>query len=252
MNARWLWLIGPIAFVVLWGLITGLAIVDPLFLPTPWAVAESLGDLFFGEADVYAPLWSSLRRMMVGFLIGVCAGVPFGILLGSSARLYAAFEVLIDFLRSVPSTAFLPLFMLLLGIGDGPKIAVVVMGCFFVCVINSASGVLHASTSRLFVARLMRASPSFVFFHVRLMEALPSIAAGIKISISYAVVLVVVSEMFIGTDVGLGRLIYDAHFTFRTPRMYAVIAVAGAIGYLANKLFSLAEHRFLHWSGRPV
>jgi len=252
MTSRKLWIIGPLSFLALWGLTSASKFVDPLFLPAPWDVARSLASLFLTERDIYAPAWSSLRRMLFGFVLGVGTGVPFGILLGSSPKLYATFEVLVDFLRSVPSTAFLPLFMLLFGVGDGPKVAVVVFGCFFVCVINTAAGVVHASPARLFVAQLMHASRFYTFSRVRLFEALPSIAAGIRISISYAVVLVVVSEMFIGTDVGLGRLIFDSHFTFKTARMYAVIAVAGGIGFLANKGFALAERRVLHWSGKST
>jgi NitT/TauT family transport system permease protein len=142
--------------------------------------------------------------------------------------------------------------MLIMGVGDAPKIAVVVMGCFFVCVINSAYGVLHCSPARLFVAEVMGASKTFTFFRVRLPEAMPSISSGIRVSISYAVVLVVVSEMFVGTDVGLGRLIYDSHSSFKTAQMYATIAVAGAIGYLANQLYAMVEKRVFHWSGKTV
>ena len=252
MKGRIISTVGPVGFLLAWGVVSGFRLVDPLFLPSPWSVANRLISLFFSGGDIYSPLWRSVRRMFFGFAIGVTTGVPSGIILGSSIRLYKSFEVLIDFLRSIPSTAFLPLFMLLLGVGDGPKIAVVVFGCFFVCVINSASGVVHSSPSRLFVAQVMHASKSFTFFKVRLFEAMPSISAGIRISISYAVVLVVVSEMFIGTDVGLGRLIYDAHFSYRTARMYAAITVAGTLGYVANRLFAAVESQVLHWSGKAI
>lgn len=237
---------------MVWGLVTGLRLVDPLFLPTPWDTGRALGRMLFMERSIYHPLWCSLRRMLLGFGIGVGLGVPFGILIGSSKRLFASCSVLVDFLRSVPSTSFFPLFMLIMGVGDAPKIAVVVMGCFFVCVINSAYGVLHCSPVRLFVAEVMGASRFFTFLRVRLPEAMPSVSAGIRVSISYAVVLVVVSEMFVGTDVGLGRLIYDSHSSFKTAQMYAAIVVAGGIGYIANRLYAFIERRFFHWSGKAA
>jgi NitT/TauT family transport system permease protein len=239
-----------LGFLLAWGIVAGFELVDPLFLPTPWAVGESLLKIFFYDRSIYSPLFCSGRRMLFGFGLGISTGVFVGILLGSSKRLYASFEVLIDFFRSIPSTAFLPFFMLWLGVGDGPKIAVVIFVCFFVCLINSAFGVVHSSPSRLFVAQVMGASRSFRFFKVRLFEAMPSISSGIRVSISYAIVLVVVSEMFIGTDVGLGRLIYDAHFSYKISEMYAVIVVTGSIGYIANKLYAALEGRVLHWSGK--
>lgn len=250
MKLRLLPIIGPFIFIMIWGLITGFDMIDHIFLPTPWATARALFRLLVTDHDVYGPLYNSLRRMAAGFAIGVGLGVPAGVALGSSKTLYSSTVVLIDFLRSIPSTSFFPLFMLLMGVGDGPKIAVVVMGCFFVCAINSAFGVMHGSPSRVFVADVMGASKVFTFFRVRLPEAMPSISSGIRVSISYAIVLVVVSEMFVGTDVGLGRLIYDAHSSFKTPEMYATIIIAGTIGYLANKLYSLVETRIFHWSGK--
>lgn len=250
MRIRGLALVGPIGFILIWSLISALKLVDPLFLPTPWAVVKSLLKLFFFDKDFYLALFSSSRRMFIGFSLGVSSGILTGLILGSSLRVFKSCEVLIDFIRSIPSTAFIPLFMLLLGVGDGPKIAVVVFGCFFVCVINSAYGVVHSSPARIFVTQVMGASKLFRFFKVRLFEAMPSISSGIRVSISYAVVLVVVSEMFVGTDVGLGRMIYDAHYSYKTAQMFSVIAVAGAIGYFANKIYAVFDKRVLHWSGK--
>ncbi|MCP4114359.1 MAG: ABC transporter permease [Desulfobacteraceae bacterium] len=250
MNQKYTFLIGPLIFFVIWYLVSVLQLVDALFLPSPTKVLLSLYDLFFTKCDIYMPLFSSARRMFVGFFIGVISGVPLGLLLGSSQFLYSSCEILIDFFRSIPSTSFFPFFMLILGVGDGPKIAVVAFGCFFVCVINTSFGVVHSSPSRLFVAKIMGAPKGYLFFKVRFFEALPNISSGIKISISYAIVLVVVSEMFIGTDIGLGRLIYDSHYSYQIDRMFAVIVATGALGYFSNKLFSMLENRLLHWSGK--
>ncbi len=243
---------GVIIFIFLWAVLTVSGIVDPLFLPTPWAAFKSLFSLFFIDKTIYPSLFASLRRMLFGFVIGVGTGIPVGIILGASKRLYATSEILIEFMRSVPSTAFFPLFMLIWGVNDGPKVSVVAFGCFFICIINSAYGVMHCSPVRTFAAQIMGASRWFIFLKVRLPESLPSISTGIRVSISYAIVLVIVSEMFVGTDIGLGRMIYDSHTSYHTDKMYALIITTGAIGYIANKLYTLLEKKFFHWSGKSL
>jgi NitT/TauT family transport system permease protein len=82
------------------------------------------------------------------------------------------------------------------------------------------------------------------------MEALPQIATGLRVAISISFIVVVVTEMFIGTNVGLGQRIYDSYLTYRIPELYATLVVIGFLGYIVNKALILAEHKAIHWTGK--
>jgi ABC-type nitrate/sulfonate/bicarbonate transport system permease component len=143
-----------------------------------------------------------------------------------------------------------PLFMLAFGLGDGSKIALVVFGCALLILVNTTYGVHGGSRTRKMVAETMKASESYIMAKVVLPEALPQIAAGLRLALSLSLIIIVVLEMFIGTKRGLGFLIYNAHMTYQIADMYAFIVLAGLIGYFINQGFVKLEDKVIHWSGK--
>ena len=176
--------------------------------------------------------------------------IPLGIVLGSSEQLYRSLEFVIDFFRSTPASAMFPLFLVLFGVGDETKISVAAFGAILVILFNVAYGVMNARKTRLLAAKVMGASRLRVLFDVMLLESLPQTFVGLRNGVSLALVIIVVAEMFIGSQDGLGHSVFEAQQLFDMPRMYAAIFAAGALGYGLNLLFLLVERRFVHWSGK--
>jgi sulfonate transport system permease protein len=189
-------------------------------------------------------------RTVQAFLIAAAVGMPLGVLLGSNERAYRSVEFLIDFFRSTPSSALIPLFLLIFGVSDINKVAIAAFGAFLIVVFNSAYGVINARKQRVMAAQVMGASRWQIFKDVLIWESLQPSFVGLRSAVSMALVIVIVAEMFIGSDKGLGHRIIDAQQVLNVKTMYAAILAAGALGYALNILFLVAERRIVHWSGR--
>lgn len=240
---------GAVAFVALWWLATVLRLADPILLPTP---AETWRDTMaaFTNGPLLHDLQRTIIRTVLSFLVATAIGVPLGVALGAKEQVYRAVEFIIDFFRSTPASALFPLFLILFGIGEGTKIAVAAFGAALVILFNAAYGVMNARRTRVLAARVMGASEARILWDVMIWEALPQILVGMRAGISLALVIVVVAEMFIGSTDGLGQRVIVAQSLFESGLMYGVIFLAGALGYVLNLLFLIAEKRFVHWSGR--
>ncbi|AHV91070.1 binding--dependent transport system inner membrane component family protein [Bordetella holmesii 41130] len=193
---------------------------------------------------------ASVNRSLQAFVISAIIGVPLGVLLGSNEKLYRSVEFLIDFFRSTPSSALIPLFLMIFGVTDMNKVAIAAFASLLVIVFNSAYGVLNARKQRVMAARVMGASRWRVFKDVLIWESLQQTFVGLRSGVSMALVIVIVAEMFIGAESGLGNRIINAQQVLNVREMYAAILAAGALGYLLNILFLLIEKRIVHWSGR--
>jgi len=247
ISLDWIW--GPLAVLVLWFAAGWLKLLNPLFVPPLPEVCSSMFRMIVGGA-LLADLANTAWRTFLGFSLATLIGVPLGLLLGSKQKLYEASSVLVDFFRSVPGTALFPLFLLFFGIGDNAKIANAVFACALIILVNTIYGVRNANKTRILAARTMGAGPARVFFRVVLPNALPEIVGGLRIAVSIALIVIVVTEMFVGTASGLGKRIFHAHQLFQIPEMYAAILVTGLFGYGLNLLLLVLERRLIHWAGR--
>ena len=246
---------GPIVFVIVWGILSGLnnASTDPLvpklFVSTPQEVGTTLWNLLIND-NLLEEAWETLKRLLGGFALSVAIGVPLGLAMGYFAKVYYSLEFFVDFLRSIPAAAIFPLFILIFGIGSSSIIAVVTYACLLIIVVNTIYGVRNVKELRLMSARIMKLTKFDMFKKIILPEALTYIFAGLRIAISYGMVIVIFSEMFIGTDVGLGRRIIDAQTVYKIPEMYAAIILTGLIGYGLNRIALRVEKKVIHWEGK--
>jgi len=249
LRDRLLPFIGPVVLFIVWDLAVRLGFIKPILLPTP---ADTVAALITGLAggplltDFAMTVWRTLQA----FLIAAVVGVPLGVLLGSNEKAYRSVEFLIDFFRSTPSSALIPLFLLIFGVSDVNKVAIAAFGALLIVVFNSAYGVINARKQRVMAARVMGASRWQIFKDVLVWESLQPSFVGLRSAVSMALVIVIVAEMFIGSDTGLGHRIIDAQQVLNVKSMYAAILAAGALGYALNILFLVAERRIVHWSGR--
>jgi NitT/TauT family transport system permease protein len=247
--SRWLPALGPIVLFVLWDLVVRAGLIKVILLPTPWATLQAL---FTGLAGgpLLLDFGMTVLRTLEAFTIAAVVGVPLGVLLGSNEKAYRSVEFLIDFFRSTPSSALIPLFLLIFGVSDINKVAIAAFGAWLIVLFNSAYGVINARKQRVMAARVMGASRWQVFKDVLIWESLQPSFVGLRSAVSMALVIVIVAEMFIGSDTGLGHRIIDAQQVLNVKSMYAAILAAGALGYALNILFLIAERRIVHWSGR--
>ena len=252
MNSRFdpfLPILGIVGLFAVWWLAVLGGFVDPVLLPPPQsAFASFWKGMTSGKLGL--DFLRTFERTIWSTLIAAVIAIPLGIVLGSAERLYRSLEFVIDFFRSTPASAMFPLFLVLFGVGDKTKISVAAFGAVLVILFNVAYGVMNARKTRLLAAKVMGASRLRVLFDVMLLESLPQTFVGLRNGVSLALVIIVVAEMFIGSQDGLGHSVFEAQQLFDMPRMYAAIFAAGALGYGLNLLFLLVERRFVHWSGR--
>lgn len=241
--------VGAIGFVALWWLVYAAKLIDPVLLPSPGDSFKALWD-GFASGTLAKDFLITIQRTLYAFAIAVAISVPLGVMLGSSQRVYSSVEFVIDFFRSTPASAMFPLFLVILGVGEATKVAVAAFGASLMILFNTAYGVMNARKTRQAAARVMGASPARVMLDVTLLESLPQTFIGMRTGISFALVIVVVAEMFIGSTDGLGHRVFEAQQLFNMPDMYAAIFAAGALGYGLNLLFLIVERYFVHWSGK--
>ena len=242
--------VGPIVIVLLWAFVSATQVVSPLILSSPWEVAKALLKMLFWDRSLLPHLGLTCYRTIISFLVACVLGIPIGLAMGFMPRVYRSLEIVVDFFRSIPPIALFPLFLLILGIGEQSKLGVSVYGCTLVIIVNSAYGVLNAPSIRRTVGTVYGLSKWQVFKKIVLPDSLSHVFVGMRTSLSLALVLTVVVEMFIGSQSGLGKKIYDYHLVFDTPEMYATIVVTGIVGYTINKNFVWIERRLLHWIDR--
>lgn len=241
-------IIGPLCFIIFWEIFRLAGFFNEIFTPSSLKIVTGLINLF--RSNLLSDVFQTLIRTVLSFVLGGIVGIIIGLILGSSQKVYIASEFLVDFFRSLPATALFPLFLLLFGIGNTSKIAVAAFSCMLVVLINTMYGVRNTDPTRVIVSKMEGASTYQIYSKVIFPATLPETFAGLRIGLSLSLIIVVVSEMFVGTSLGLGQLINNSHLTFEIPEMYAAILITGLLGYFLNKLFILFEKKLIHWSGK--
>lgn len=241
-----------VSALVLWELITRL--VGSAFFPPPTTIAQTAAEnwfsgpassLFLGDM-VFDDLLTSLGRIIAGWLLAIVIGVALGMLLGRSRTALDYAGPLMAFMRAVPAPVLIPVFLVLLGIGPQMQITVIVFGVVWPILLNTVDGVRSVDQVKVDTARSFGITRSDWLLRVVLPAATPKIFAGLRVSLSLTLVLMVVSELVGSTD-GIGyRLIYDQR-QFDLPAMWTGIVLLGILGYVLNSLLLAVERRVLSW-----
>jgi ABC-type nitrate/sulfonate/bicarbonate transport system permease component len=226
------WIV-PVLVLVLWQLL-GEAGMLPRYLSTPGAIVEGLWELA-GSGELFAALAASVYRVAAGFFLGTGAGVLVGLAAGVVPSVRNFFDPLVSFLYSIPKIAFLPIFLLLFGIGHGSKIAIIAVSCFFPVFIASRHAVLAVNRLLIWTAQNMGAPPRTVFFRVVIPAAAPQLFSGIRIGLAHAFVVLFAAEL-IGSKAGLGTIISYGEEWVRFDLMFAGIVCFAVLGFVADRL----------------
>lgn len=191
----------------------------------------------------------SLVRMTLGYAAAIVIGVAGGFLLGSSAVVNAIASPVVGFLRSIPAAALLPPAIVLFGIGGGTKVAVIAFVCCWPIMLNTSDGVRELDSTLLATARVYGIRGTQRFRTVILPAVSPRIFAGMRTSLSIAILLLVTSEMVASTN-GIGYFVFQAQQQFSVDDMWAGVLLLGLLGFTLNLAFGAVERRVLRWNVR--
>jgi ABC-type nitrate/sulfonate/bicarbonate transport system permease component len=237
------------ALLLLWELGSAAGWLDANYFPRPSNIVVQAMEPSTREG-LFEGLLSTLRRYSLAFVLSGLAGVLVGLLMGYFAWVHAALEPLTEILRPIPTPAYIPLAILVLGIGDEMKIAVTFSAGFFPVLINTVAGVRSVNPALRETARLLSFSSREELRMIVAPAALPSIMTGLRVSLGVTLLVSVVAEMIATGGDGIGFFVLDAQRTFRIKDMYVGIGALGLIGYALNHLFLVAERRVLtRWAG---
>ncbi|MBB2890986.1 ABC transporter permease [Flexivirga oryzae] len=232
-------------FLVLWQVAPKLGWVEEAFLPPFTTVLDALVDLA-RSGVLWTDISASLHRSLAGFAIAIAIGIPLGLLIAWYRTLSEILNPLLIIFLNTAAVALIPVFTLILGIGDFSKIMIIAYACFWTVLYNTISGARDVDPLLIRSARSLGLSSRKLFVKVILPAAAPAIFTGIRLAGAVSMLVLVTSE-FVGAKAGLGYVIIASQNNFQIPQMYAGIVTISVIGLAFNYLLVLAERRFSRW-----
>jgi NitT/TauT family transport system permease protein len=245
--ARW----GLVAlFFAAWEVAPRTGLVDRTFLP-PLSEVLVEGWRLLGNGQLLVHVEASLLRALTGLTVAILVGIPSGLAIGWYARVALVVMPLLELFRNTAPLALLPVFILLLGIGESSKAALIVYSCLWPILLNTISGVHGVDPLLIKAARAMGLSPVRLFFKVILPAAVPTIFVGIRLAGAFSLVVLIAAEM-IGAKSGLGYLIIYSQYNFQLQDMYVGILTITFIGLVFNRGLMALERHFTSWKPPAV
>jgi NitT/TauT family transport system permease protein len=242
----------PIAMLAIWHFFTYGQKYS--LIPPPSDVALELYDLAFGGIydDAYSctlltHLLASLSRVYGGFAIAAMVALPLGLLIGRVAVIRRVLDPTLQVLRPVPVTAWLPLSMIMFGLGPRSAFFLVCLGAFYPILLNTIFGVRSVDPRLFEAASMLGCKDTAQFFRVVLPASLPAIFTGLRLGLGFAWVVIVVGEMT-GVQTGLGAIIMEARQLSRTEIVICGMIVIGVAGFISDRLVVMLGKRLLRWS----
>lgn len=232
-------------FLLLWQLAPTLGLVDEVFLPPFSVVAQAFADLVT-SGEMWTHVSASLSRSLAGYSLALVAGIPVGIAIAWYKPVADFLNPILEMFRNTAALALLPVFLLILGIGETSKVAIVVYASFFPILLNTITGVRTVDPLLVKSAASLGFSPIRLFQKVILPAALPSIFTGLRMAAASSILVLLAAEMF-GARAGLGYLITAAQQNFAIPNMYAGILAISLLGLAFNGLLVALERRLSRW-----
>lgn len=249
-------LVIPLALLLWWHAAT----TGPEYslIPSPWKVAVSFYDLAVGgirndyfSGTLLKHVIASSSRVYGGFFLAAIVALPLGLLIGRISVVRQMFDPMLQVLRPIPVTAWLPLAMIIFGLGSTSAIFLVFLGAFYPILINTIFGV-RAVEPRLFeAASMLGCSPGAQLTKVVLPAALPAIFTGIRLGLGFAWMIIVIGEMT-GVPTGLGAIIMEARQLSRTEIVICGMISIGVVGFISDRIVLLIGRKLLSWSPNHV
>ncbi|AEV83282.1 ABC transporter permease [Actinoplanes sp. SE50] len=234
-----------VVLALIWEISPRLGLVDRTFLPPLSEVLVAWWDLV-KSGELLEHTEASLTRSLAGFGLAIVISIPLGLLIGWYKPVANLLTPLLEVFRNTAALAILPVFVLILGLGETSKIAIIVYACAWPILLNTVSGVRTVDPLLIKSARSLGLGPARLFQKVILPAAVPTIFTGIRLAGAYSILILIAAEM-VGAKAGLGYLINYAQYNFAVPDMYAGIITISGIGLIVNQILILIERRFSTW-----
>lgn len=223
-------------------------------IPPPSEVALAMYDLAFGginddaySATLLTHLLASVGRVYGGFAIAVAVAIPLGLMIGRIALVRGLLDPTLQILRPIPVTAWLPLAMIMFGLGPRSAFFLVCLGAFYPVLVNTIFGVRSVDPRLFEAASMLGCQGTAQFFRVVLPASLPAIFTGLRLGLGFAWVVIVVGEMT-GVQTGLGAIIMEARQLSRTEIVISGMIIIGIAGFLSDRVVVWLGQRLLRWS----
>jgi sulfonate transport system permease protein len=238
-------LIIPVSLAILWEGLSRAGVVPPNLLPAPSAIALTLWNLAI-TGELLTHIGATLVRMLIGFILGTALATVLGALTGYSRIAYQLLDPLLQALRNIPSLAWVPLFILWLGIYETSKIALIAVGVFFPVYLNLMTGIQQVDRKLVEVGNVYRLNQLALIRRVFLPATLPSYLVGLRSGLGLGWMFVVAAEIM-GASRGLGFLLVDGQTTGRADIIIASILLFAVLGKLTDALLAKLGRRLLYW-----
>jgi len=252
LKAVLLALVVPLALLLGWHLAVKAGMTR--LIPSPADVAEYMVDFAVGgiwddafSATLHIHLFASMTRVYGGFALAALVAVPLGLLIGRNEKVRALLDPFLQLMRPIPVTAWLPLSMILFGLGPRSAFFLVFLGAFYPILLNTVFGVRSVEKRLFEAASMLGCSGTAQFFRVVLPASLPSIFTGLRLGLGLAWFVIVVGEMT-GVPQGLGAVIMDGRTLSRTELVICGMIVIGIAGFISDRVIVALMNRLLRWS----
>ncbi|WP_030899691.1 ABC transporter permease [Streptomyces sp. NRRL F-5126] len=219
-----------------------------LKLPTPPEVISKAGTLI-GNGTYAKDVSASLMRVVVGFALGTAVAIPVGFLMGWYRVLRSLIEPWIQFFRTIPPLAIIPLAIVVMGIGETPKIFVIFLASFLACVISTFQGVVNVDRTLINAARVLGAKDTTIFARVVVPASTPFILVGMRVGLGSSWATLVAAEL-VAAQQGLGYRMQNAELYYDLPTIFVGLISIGILGLLMDRLLLLAERKLTGWQER--
>ena len=245
-------LVVPLALLLGWHLAVKAGMTR--LIPSPADVAEYMVDFAVGgiwddafSATLHIHLFASMTRVYGGFALAALVAVPLGLLIGRNEKVRGLLDPFLQLMRPIPVTAWLPLSMILFGLGPRSAFFLVFLGAFYPILLNTVFGVRSVEKRLFEAASMLGCSGTAQFFRVVLPASLPSIFTGLRLGLGLAWFVIVVGEMT-GVPQGLGAVIMDGRTLSRTELVICGMIVIGVAGFISDRIIVALMNRLLRWS----
>lgn len=240
----------PVVLLIIWELAATFAVIDTRFFPAPSAIATT-GVELIQNGMLISSLTTTIRTLLLGLIAGNVIGTVMGISMGLIRPLRAALDPLLSGLYTIPKLAILPLLLLMLGLGEQPRIIVVAIGSFFIAWITMLEATLGVAHGYLETAESLELSRWQRLRLVIFPAVLPDYFVGLRIAVGNAVLLIVGVE-FVTSGDGIGSMIWKSWQIFATERMYAGIVCVALLGYILTKAVKIGAKLAVPWSPKST
>lgn len=239
----WLYISTLVGGIAVWWILA--TVSNNVLAPTPIQVVQSFAE-GIADGSLWKNTWASVQRVVTGFVLGVAVAIPAGFLMGWYRWARGILEPWVQFFRTIPPLALIPLVIVFLGIGEPAKIFVIFLASFLSCVLATFQGVRNVDATLINAARVLGAKDGIIFVKVVIPASLPFIFVGTRVALGASWATVVASEL-IAAAFGLGRMMQSASQFLDTPRIVVGIIMIGLLGFIMDRLLLLLERKLTGW-----